>query len=214
MIAFRLRIALALGVAAAVAGCGESETDPSGPADPAAMALCDGFEGAATDLTASPDAPGAAGAVLEPGRLYRIALPDGSESRATFRSTVEHADYAIGVAPAGVLVGLEGGLPGARRSGVCPDAVAGEHRVHLHETGDYTLTFAAEGERTVTVFVALEGSGHGMHGADGDHDHGDHDHGDHDHGDHDHGDHDHGDHDHGDHDHGDRDGGRAADGGV
>ncbi|HJL18235.1 MAG TPA: hypothetical protein RMH99_21405 [Sandaracinaceae bacterium LLY-WYZ-13_1] len=162
-----------LGLMLATACDGDVDDRPEGPADMAAMALCDGFAGAAAEVTAASSAAEAADVVIERDTLYEVTLPAGAEGVVMLRSDTAHADLVLGASPTGALATLEGGLPGATRSAVCPDVVADEHRVHVHEPGDYALTFSAEGERTVRVYLTMAGHGHGT--ADGGHMHHDHD---------------------------------------
>ena len=165
---------------ALMAGCDGADPRPMGTDDAAAVALCNGFGGAATPLTAAATEAEAADVVVAMDGLFEVTLPDGAESYAMLRTDTMHATMAIGAAPAGILHNLSVGLPGATQSAVCPAVVVDEHRVHIHAPDDYVLTFSSEGERTALVYVTMAEVGHpdGDGGAHHDHDggvHHDHD---------------------------------------
>lgn len=180
------RIGVLLFVVTSLAGfgCDGGVTDNriEGPDDAASMLSCSAPGGA--PVTAASSADTAASAVIElptealaPGNAYRVTLPGDAETYAVLRVGTMHNDVALFVSERDRIVGFEpDGIASSLRHAQCPDTLIDDYRVHVHEPGDYRITFAAGGPREFTVVAILAVLGHGdldggmhMHDEDGGH---------------------------------------------
>lgn len=163
--------ALALGASA----CGEPvDTRPEGLMDESAQRACDRAGDTPTPITVTGSDADAVEIALS-DTPYLVTLPEGV-GYATIHTHEMHSNLAFYTRERDALTEFSPGLGTARPNGHCPTVLQDDFRVHIHNPGDQTLTFSADGPREILLIPQLFYVGDGPPpGHDGDggpgHDH-------------------------------------------
>lgn len=141
--------------------CGDGDGRPVGIIDAASMAACAVFpDGTALTASATLEGAGAAEVHVESARL--VTLDD--EGYVTLHADVGHFDWAIFTSEDTTLANDELGFAGATRAGPCPDVGLWDHRVHIHEAGEYVLHMHHHGSSPVFLYAYRTESSHSFDG--------------------------------------------------
>ena len=147
-------------------GDGEHEHMPEPPTDGGdelAQRACHGLHGESVDLQAAADHAGAESARVVVGETTVVHLPSGASGFAGIMIPHDHGDWGFFVDEPNVVVtvtahdGTRFDINPHSPSESCPDDMQVDARVHIPAGGHYTIEFAAEGAREVTLQVLPEG---------------------------------------------------------